>query len=154
MVYLSDVESPIFFISFLVLQKWPKIINKASNLSQFTKTCVPWRYVWTLQLELFSSTLWWAFIRRTWVVMWKLKKWFRFNISLWWLDSFSERDHILNIWYRRHELVAESKEQDADQRYKCQPKYGVQEPRQPSQTGYPTASTLKVEIGKKNRDNF
>ena len=112
------------------------------------------RYFWALKLELFSSTLWWAFIRGTWVVMWKLKKRFRFNISLWWLDSFSERDHILNIWYRWHELVAESKEQDADQRYKCQPKNRVQEPRQPSQTGYPTASTLKVEIGKKKSWQF
>ena len=44
MVYLSDVETPIFFISFLLLQKWPKIINKGSNLSLFTKICVPWRY--------------------------------------------------------------------------------------------------------------
>ena len=35
--------SPPYFL-FLLLQKWPKILNKGSNLSQFTTTCVQWWY--------------------------------------------------------------------------------------------------------------
>ena len=28
MVYMDDVESPVFFIYFLLLQKWPKTLTK------------------------------------------------------------------------------------------------------------------------------